>query len=241
MKILKIREGKLKLSLSVDEATKYGLGRDKVISNKDLCATVRRLLKNSLSGTAWEKLLVEGYPKLDGSYEIFVYGECVMEKSERSCALHYYGFERAEHLAFALYVLLKEKSQTKPIGEGTEETCISPAEQVNFIEDGSASQTDSILPQEVYDLFFCGERKNENPERDRLFHRLPPLSLYRMGHRENLGVCFPYILSVMEADGIGAIHLSPMSEFGKELTGISEELLLEHTSCIDVSEVFSEL
>ncbi len=229
----------MKLSLSVDEATKCGLGRDKVVSNKDLCAIVRRLLQNTLAGTAWEKLLVEAYPKMDGSYEIFVYGECIMEKSERICTLHYYGFEKAEHLAFALYVLLKEKTQTKPVGEGTEDTCIASAEEVNFIEDGHSSQTDSHLPKEVYDLFFGGEEKTENPEREHFFHKLPPLTLYRTEHREGIGTCFSFVLSVMEEGGVGAIHLSPLSEFGKELSGISEELLLEHTSRIDVGELFS--
>ena len=229
----------MKLSLSVDEATKYGLGRDKVISNKDLCAIVRRLLQNSLSGMASEKLLVEAYPKMDGSYEIFVYGECIMEKSERICTLHYYGFEKAEHLAFALYVLLKEKTQTKPVGGGTEDTYTVSAEEVNFIEDGNPSGNDTHLPKEVYDLFFRGDGKTENPEREHLFHKLPPLTLYRTEHREGSSVCFPFVLSVMEEEGGGHIHLSPLSEFGKELTGIGEELLLEHTSRIDVSELFS--
>ncbi len=238
MKILKIREGKWKLTLTAEEAQLYGLGRGRTISNKDLCATVRRLLKSQMEGEGWEKLLVETYPKMDGSYDIFVSGEPIMEKRTGKSTFRYYGFESAEHLAFALYVLAKSKTVSPLAGEGIEEEGHHPSVEHNIVTEHSTTLGEHTLPKEVYDLFFHSESKTENPECEHLPRKLSSLCLYRTENLHTSCECYSFILAIDEADTQAVSQLLFLCEFGKELSKMTEELLMEHTSRISITELF---
>ena len=237
MKILKIREGKIKLSLDTEEAASCGLCPRQVISEGDLSCIVRRLLKSEGVCEGWEGLIVEAYPRMDGSYEIFVTGDMPMDKSTRKPSILYFGFSAWEHLAFALYVLARTRSCVRPLCEDScEEERDTP---VNIVDAPLPDKRGSTLPVEVSSLFFGSERKSENPDRELLLTRLPPCQIYRTEELGDGGECYSYILAAEETADEGA-ELSMLCEFGNPLTKITEEVLSEHASRIGISELFSQ-
>ena len=235
MKILRIREGKMKLSLTPEEATSFGIARGRVISSKDLCAIVRRLLKNEREGDALGGILAEAYPKADGSCDIFVTEEGAMEKRKEKRGRRQYGFGSAEDLAFALYMLSKSKNGSPLCGEsGEEDEC--PSVLSNEIGVPPSHRREDSLPREVYDFFVGVEPKSENLEGDSLSRRLPGISLYKTEHTDGDGEAFGYILSLEE--GETSALANSLCEFGRELSALSAELLAEHTHPIEVGELF---
>ena len=239
MKILKIREGKIKVSLSPEEAVNVGLLRGQAISNKDLCTVVRHLLKEHRECEGWEKILVEAYPKMDGSYDIFVMGERQMatEKREDRQRRGYYGFGTREHLAFALYVLSGNRKTSPCLLH--EEGGAPPLPRENVLVKPTLEERERPLPVEVYEFFGSAELKNENPEHGAIQGRLPPHTLYRTEHLTGEKECFSYILEVETEEGSGGDGVSFLCEFGRELSSVTEELLTEHTQKICPEELFS--
>ena len=240
MKILKIREGKLKLSLNPIEARTYGLGRGQVISNKDLCATVRHLIQNEIAQDGWERLLVEGYAKMDGSYDIFVTGELTMEKAQEERTLQYFGFERREHLAFALYVLSKNTGKSPPL-DMPEEECTREGGQArgNVCTPTVHTGREESLPEEVCDLFFSSERKNENKVDAYLRRRLPPFRRFIIDGERSDSRGIRYILEIEDTVQASA-KATMLREFGKPLTGLTDEILTEHSSPMDTDALFAD-
>ena len=223
MKILRIREGKMKLSLSADEAKGCGILYGKAPSGKELCAIVRSLLQNEEEGRTLGEMLAEAYPKTDGSCDIFVTAERGMAKRTRSTESHTLGFSRTEDLAFALYVLAN--IQRPPSDEETREVPCAPSQRSSSqVSRPSRERREEPLPREVYEFF-----SEESREGGRTLRDLPTLSIYLT--ENGTGEGYKYILHIEHA--LTAWEKSVLSEFSSELTRLSPELLSEHTRRIE--------
>ena len=239
MKILKIREGKMKLSLDAQEASTAGLRQGQVISNKDLCTIVRHLLRGYSECDGWGNFQVEAYARIDGSYDIFVMGETRMAKPEENNTRKrcYYGFMTAEHLAFALYVLSKQKPSSPILCEEVSPLIPQEPTPMNVVEISSLFSGEPSLADEVRTFFISSEPKNESREGDRLLRKLPPVAIYRMEPMPPDHQGFLYILATEESESVGTSACFSLCEFGKELTTVTEELLAEHTRKITPEEL----
>ena len=228
MKILRIREGKLKLTLSAEEATEYGILYGRVPSSKELSAIVRRLLGSETE--AWGSILAEAYPKTDGSCDIFVSEERERERRAPSGGGSLFGFHRREDAAFALYVLSGYYREPQSIEAGGQE---SPARGSS--RHPSRERHEESLPPLVYD-FLIRLKDEENPPWSESNHNsLPSFSLYLTERMEGEG--YNYILEILDVLPEGA-RLA-LTEFGRELPKISPELLTEHTRRVEFSELLT--
>ena len=181
-----------------------------------------------------EDIVVEAYPKVDGTCDIFVTEERRQGKRREEGHTRYYGFSSVEDLAFALYVYAKSKI-TPPKMEEYERTLDSVTE--NGVTKEASRKKEAFLPSEVYDFFILKEPKNENPECDWHKKRLPELAMYQTETTAGEKEVSLFLLEV-KAPLSNAVTLC---EFGRELPTISEELLCEHTRPFTIKELVSLL
>lgn len=237
MKILKIRENKLKLSLSSEEAAAYGLTLHPQ-GPRELRAAVERIFADRRElFRIEEKIIVESYPKLDGSCEVFVtnvMGQSEGKEDNTRQQASLWGFCSIGHLALALYVLMLERERTgsTPLCERDEEEMISPSNELC---------AETLCPlSECYrtEEFTLGElvaylrEKTGNDRTQKLKEALQGAHIYkseRMGE-EGGGT---YILS-LGTSLARRQDISPLYEFAAPITNLDTEIIHEHSSELSI-------
>ncbi len=239
MKILKIRDNKLKLSLTSEEAAHYGLNSKHTASAKELRDILIRIFAERREKfSIEEKILVEAYPKLDGSYDIFV-SHIDTGKSTLIPTLHktstFWGFERIEHLAFALHVLFlsEERAARSSLCE-REERRDSPNAQNSLRNDDERPLLSREYQSALFDtddLFSGTLGKSESDRRARLLEHLGNCRIYQSEEREGVS---SYILEVRTEEGKNHAFLC---EFAKELSSFGTDILTEHTRELSLGDI----
>ena len=242
MKILKIRENKLKLSLSCEEAAEYGLGAH-AATPSELRAAVERIFADRRElFRIEERIVVEAYPKMDGSCDVFVTNlppACQREGTPGGEGTALWGFCSREHLALALYVLLCEREHAcgAPLCERDEtQHSVCENELTDSGEQRSLSEHFSGESFCVCDLVGCLRAKTNNDRTQKLREALEGCRIYKSERPAEGGGC-TYILEMGQGRGKG---IGQMCEFASPMLHLGAEVLREHASEISLDEFLAD-
>ena len=245
MKILKIRENKLKLSLSSEEAAEYGLG-NRTSTPGELRAAVERIFADRRElFRIEERIVVEAYPKMDGSCDVFVTNLSPAHPKEEGRDTEenmLWGFSSVGHLAFALYVLLceRERSASAPLcereddGRGECENEVCEPEDIRPI---AAHYCEAGFG--LGDLLCYLRAKTNNDRTQKLGEALEGCRIYKSERSQSESGC-AYILEVTKA-GARGMSIGQMSEFATPIQHLGKEVLREHTSELSLDTLLSNL
>lgn len=232
MKILKIRENKLKLSLSCEEAAQYGLV-SRAQSPRELRAAVERIFADRRElFRIEEKIIVEAYPKTDGSCDVFVTNLPVREQKDGEDAprrVSLWSFASQEHLALALYVLLceRERANAAPLCE--RDGAVDVECHNELCDEGDMRPLADSYGADAFavcDLVRYLKEKTGNDRTEKLKEAFRDCRLYKSESTDAEGGC-AYILEI-KADGHRQEEICTMCEFSAPIQHLGAEVLCEH-------------
>ena len=240
MKILKIRENKLKLSLSCEEAAVYGLSSHGQ-SPRDLRAAVERIFADRRElFRIEEKIIVEAYPKIDGSCDVFVtnLAPSGADSSDGVRRVSTWGFSSLNHLAQALQVLLCERERVGAMGlcERSSLPCEACANELCTAENSKPLSlfytTDAFCIEDLRQIL---REKTENDPRQRLDEALCGARIYKNARDVGSDEC-AYVLVVNEREE-DAERFNPLYEMATPVAQLSAEVLEEHAVALSLDEL----